>query len=112
MLPGRVPAAAARLSRPGDSRSVAEALYEESLGDDAGYMLCELLDLHANRTGQNTARHAAFYLAPMNVRLDNNASSSTQGLLAGWTQARPQCVSAKGLHQARQKYWRAGYLVG
>ena len=59
MLPGRVPAAAARLSRPEDPRNVAEALYDEPLGDDAGSMLCELLDLHANRTGQNTARHAA-----------------------------------------------------
>jgi len=29
-----VPAAAARLSRPEDPRSVAEALYEESLGDE------------------------------------------------------------------------------
>ena len=57
-LPGRMPAAAARLSRPEDPRSVAEALYDESLGDDAGYMLCELLDLHANRAGQNAARHA------------------------------------------------------
>jgi hypothetical protein len=38
---------AARLSRPEDPRSVAEALYEESLGDDAGSMLCELLDLRA-----------------------------------------------------------------
>jgi hypothetical protein len=52
MLPGRVPAAAARVSRPEDPHGVAEALYEESLGDDAGSMLCELLDLHANRTGQ------------------------------------------------------------
>jgi hypothetical protein len=34
MLPGRVPAAAACLSRPEDPRSVAEALYDESLGDD------------------------------------------------------------------------------
>jgi hypothetical protein len=46
-LPGRVPAAAARLSRPEDRRSVAGALYDESLGDDAGSMLCELLDLRA-----------------------------------------------------------------
>ena len=45
MLPGRVPAVAVRLSRPEDPRSVAESLYEESLGDDAGSMLCELLDL-------------------------------------------------------------------
>jgi hypothetical protein len=29
-------------------------------------MPCELLDLHANRTGQNTARHATFYIALMN----------------------------------------------
>ena len=57
MLPGRVPAAAVRLSRPEDPRSVAEALYDESLGDDVGSMLRELLDLHANRTGLNTARH-------------------------------------------------------
>jgi hypothetical protein len=62
MLPGRVPTAAARLSLPEDPRSVAEALYEETLGDDAGSMLCELLDLHPNRTGQNTARHATFYV--------------------------------------------------
>ena len=34
MLPGRVPAAAVRLWRPEDPRSVAEALYDESLGDD------------------------------------------------------------------------------
>jgi hypothetical protein len=34
MLPGRVPAVAVRLSRPEDPRSVAEALYEESLGDE------------------------------------------------------------------------------
>jgi hypothetical protein len=58
MLPVRVPAAAARVSRPEDPRSVAEALYDESLGDIVGSMLCKLLDLHANRTGQNTARHA------------------------------------------------------
>ena len=63
MLPGRVPAAAARLLRQEYPRSVAEALYEESLGDDAGSMLCELLDLHANRTGQNTARHAGRILS-------------------------------------------------
>ena len=50
MLPGRVPAAAARLSRPEDPRSVAEALYDESLGDNVGSMLCELLDLHACAT--------------------------------------------------------------
>ena len=41
-----------------DPRSLAEALYDESLGDDAGSMLCELLDLHANRADQNTACHA------------------------------------------------------
>ena len=56
MFPARLPAS--RVSRPEDPRSVAEALYDESLGDDAGSLLCELLDLHANRTGQNTARHA------------------------------------------------------
>jgi|HubBroStandDraft_2_1064218.scaffolds.fasta_scaffold628484_2 hypothetical protein len=55
MLPGRVPAPAVRLSRPEDPRSVAESLYEESLGDDAGSMLCELLDLHPNRTGHHGA---------------------------------------------------------
>ena len=47
MLPGRVPAAAARLSRPEDPRSAAEALYEESLGDDAG---CELPTTCTKRT--------------------------------------------------------------
>jgi hypothetical protein len=55
MLPGRAGRCG---SRSEDPRGVAEALYEESLGDDASFMLCELLDLHANRTGQNTARHA------------------------------------------------------
>lgn len=65
-LPGRLPAAAARLSRPEGPRSVAEALYEEPLGDDAGSMLCELLDLQPNRTGHNSARHATFYVAIMN----------------------------------------------
>jgi len=46
-----------------DTRSLAEALYDESLGDDAGSLLCELLDLHAIRTGQNTARHAGRILS-------------------------------------------------
>ena len=44
MLPARVPATAARLSPPGNPRGVVEALYDESLGNDAGSMLCELLD--------------------------------------------------------------------
>ena len=42
-----------------DPRSLAEALYNESLGDDAGSVLVELLDVHADRTGQNTPRHAS-----------------------------------------------------
>ena len=33
-----------------DPRSLAEAIYDESLGDDAGSLLCELLHLHAIRT--------------------------------------------------------------
>jgi hypothetical protein len=41
-----------------DPRRLAEAIYDQSLGDDAGSLLRELLDLHAIRTGQNTARHA------------------------------------------------------
>jgi hypothetical protein len=41
-----------------DPRSLAEAIYDESLGDDASSLLCELLDLHAIRTGQNTLCHA------------------------------------------------------
>jgi len=46
-----------------DPRSLAETLYDESLGDDAGSLLRELLDLHAIRTGQNTARHAGRILS-------------------------------------------------
>ena len=46
-----------------DPRSLAETLYDESLGDDAGSLLCELLDLHTIRTGQNTARHAGRILS-------------------------------------------------
>jgi|SRR6516165_3793590 hypothetical protein len=41
-----------------DARNIAEALYDEALGDDPDLMLSELLDLHADRTGQNYARHA------------------------------------------------------
>jgi len=41
-----------------DARSAAEVLYDEALGDDAGSMLGDLLDIHADRTGQNTPRHA------------------------------------------------------
>jgi hypothetical protein len=62
MLPGRVPAAAARLSRPEDPRSVAEALYDESLGDDVGSMLRELLDLHAIRVSVQMPRQAGLAL--------------------------------------------------
>jgi hypothetical protein len=51
-LPGRVPAAAARLSRQEDLRCVAEALYEESLGDDAGSVLCELPTACTERTAK------------------------------------------------------------
>ena len=46
-----------------DPRSLAETLYDESLGDDADSLLCELLHLHAIRTGQNTARHAGRILS-------------------------------------------------
>ena len=46
-----------------DPRSLAEAIYDESLGDDAGSLLCELLHLHAIRTGQNMARHAGRILS-------------------------------------------------
>ena len=46
-----------------DPRSLAEAIYDESLGDDASSLLCELLDLHTIRTGQNTARHAGRILS-------------------------------------------------
>jgi hypothetical protein len=41
-----------------DPRRLAEVLYDESLGDDPDLMLVELLDVHADRTGQNTPRHA------------------------------------------------------
>jgi len=49
-----------------DPRILAEAIYDGSLrsqGDDVGSVLCELLDLHAIRTGQNTARHAGRILS-------------------------------------------------
>ena len=46
-----------------DPRSLAETLYDESLGDDADSLLCELLHLHAIRTGQNMARHAGRILS-------------------------------------------------
>jgi hypothetical protein len=52
MLPDRVPATAARLSRPEDLGSVAESLYEESLGDDAGSMLCQLPTSCTERTAK------------------------------------------------------------
>jgi hypothetical protein len=46
-----------------DARRIAEAIYDEQLGDDAGLVLVELLDLHADRTGQNTPRHAGRILS-------------------------------------------------
>jgi hypothetical protein len=54
MLPDRVPTAAARLSRPEDPRNVAQALYDEPLGDDAGSMLCKLPTACTERTAKNS----------------------------------------------------------
>jgi hypothetical protein len=59
-----------------DARSVAEALYDEKLGADAGSVLVELLDIHAARTGQNTPRHAGRILRgaarPGRKRIDDS----------------------------------------
>ena len=45
-----------------DPRSLAEAIYDESLGDDAGSLLCELLDLHAIRVSAQMPRQAGLAL--------------------------------------------------
>ena len=45
----------------GNDPRFAEALYDEKLrpqGDGAGSVPCELLDVHASRTGDNNACHA------------------------------------------------------
>jgi uncharacterized protein with von Willebrand factor type A (vWA) domain len=59
-----------------DARRLAEVLYDEKLGDDAGSVLVELLDLHADRTGQNTPRHAGRILRgavrPGRKRIDDS----------------------------------------
>jgi hypothetical protein len=59
-----------------DARRLAEALYDEL--DDAGSVLVELLDVHADRTGQNTPRHAGRILRgaarPGRKRIDDNAA--------------------------------------
>ena len=41
-----------------DPRSLAEAVYDTSLGGDAGPVVVELLDINAIRTGDNNARPA------------------------------------------------------
>jgi hypothetical protein len=46
------------LDPDGPRRPAVAAIYA-SLGDDPASVLAELLELHAARTGQNTARHAA-----------------------------------------------------
>ena len=45
-----------------DPRSLAETLYDESLGDDAGSLLRELLDLHAIRVSAQMPRQAGLAL--------------------------------------------------